>query len=574
MTLSVWAPSAEKVELELDGERSAMQTQGDGWFRTLDDPPAGATYGFVLDGDGPFPDPRSQFQPSGVHGPSQVVDHSSFAWQDNSWTGAGSLSGAVIYEAHVGTFTPAGTFDAAIERLGHLVELGVTHLELMPVNEFPGLRGWGYDGVDLYAPHHGYGGPGGLKRLVDACHKRNLGVIVDVVYNHLGPAGNYLAKFGPYFTAKYNTPWGDAINFDDYGSAEVRNFFIDNALMWLRDYHCDGLRIDAIHAIFDQSAVHILEELGERVERLEAELGRSLFLVAESDLNDPRVVRSRDAHGYGMHAQWSDDLHHAIHASLTGERTGYYSGFGDVADVAKSLRSAFVFDGKHSAFRGRTHGRPTAGLSGHRFLGYLQTHDQVGNRATGDRFSHLTDEAATQIGAALVLTAPSVPMLFQGEEWAASSPFQYFTDHEDPELGRAVSEGRRREFAAFGWSPEDVPDPQDEATFLRSKLDWVEVSEESHARMLDWYKDLIALRKAWPELTDGAMERVVTRASENPPMLVVERGRITIACNFSDEPHAIDAAPDRLGELLLTSAPANAISDELAAHSVAIWRTA
>jgi maltooligosyltrehalose trehalohydrolase len=569
MTLELWAPHAEKVEIEVDGERTPMEARGDGWFRTGLAP--GTRYAFVVDGDGPFPDPRSQFQPHGVHGPSQVVDHDAFNWKDETWRGAGSVSGAVIYEAHIGTFTPEGTFDAAIERLDHLVSLGVTHLELLPVNEFSGTRGWGYDGVDLYAPHHAYGGFDGLKRLVEACHERGLGVIMDVVYNHLGPAGNYLAKYGPYFTDKYNTPWGDAVNFDDAGSREVREFFIENALMWLRDYHCDGLRLDAIHAIYDQSAVHFLEELSERVEALEAQVGRTLFLIAESDLNDPRIVRTRDAHGYGMHAQWSDDLHHALHALLTGETTGYYAGFGKVADVAKALRSAFVYDGIYAGYRGRVHGRPTTGLSGHRFLGYLQTHDQVGNRAAGERISHIADVAAAKVGAALVLTAPSVPMLFQGEEWASSSPFQYFTDHEDPELGRAVSEGRTHEFEAFGWSPDQVPDPQDERTFLRSKLKWDELRDEPHAGMLDWYRKLIALRRARPELSDGDMERVITRVSEDPPTLVIERGRITIACNFDDAPHPVDAAPERLGDLLITSAPANAISDDLAPHSVAIW---
>ena len=570
MIIEVWAPGAEKVEIEIGGDRRAMTAGANGWFRSTEDIPAETDYAFVLDGDGPFPDPRSHFQPSGVHGPSRTVDHATYPWTDAAWRG-GSVSGAVIYEAHIGTFTPEGTFDAAIQRLDHLVELGATHLELLPVNEFPGGRGWGYDGVDLYAPHHAYGGPNGLKRLVDACHGRGLGVIMDVVYNHLGPAGNYLSKFGPYFTDKYNTPWGDAVNFDDAGSPEVREFFIENSLMWLHDYHCDGLRLDAVHAIFDQSAVHFLEQLSERVGSLEAQLGRSLFLIAESDLNDPRMVRTRDAHGYGMDAQWSDDLHHALHGLLTGETSGYYSGFGRVADVAKALRSAFVYDGIYAGYRGHVHGRPTTGLSGHRFLGYLQTHDQVGNRATGERISHLAGDEMTKIGAALVLLSPFVPMLFQGEEWGASSPFQYFTDHEDPELGKAVSEGRTHEFEAFGWSPEEVPDPQDEATFQRSKLQWGELSESAHADLFDWYKQLIALRRTWPELCDGDMERVITRSSEDPKLLVIERGRITIACNFTDAAQDIDAAPERVGELLLTSAPANAISDELAPRSVAVW---
>lgn len=550
MKPEVWAPFAEKVEIEVGGSRKVMNASGNGWCIAPDEVPAGTDYAFVLDGNGPFPDPRSAFQPHGVHGPSRIVDHDAYRWSDGAWRGH-DLSSAVIYEAHVGTFTPEGTFDAAIGRLDHLVDLGITHLELLPVNEFPGERGWGYDGVDIFAVHHAYGGPDGLKRLVDACHARGIGVIVDVVYNHFGPAGNYLARYGPYFTGRYNTPWGDAVNFDDHGSREVREFFFANALMWLRDYHCDGLRLDAVHAIFDRSATHFLEELGRRVDALEAELGRTLFLIAESDLNDPRIVRPRDAHGYGMDAQWSDDLHHALHALLTGERSGYYSDFGRVEDVAKALRSAFVYDGIYAEHRGRVHGRPTTGLSGHRFLGYLQTHDQVGNRAAGERISHLVDIESVKVGVALYVLSPFVPMLFQGEEWAATTPFQYFTNHEDPELGRAVSEGRTHEFEAFGWSPEDVPDPQDEETFRRSKLDWDELERAPHAALLDWYRSLIRLRRDRPELSDGDMERVVTRFSEEDRWLVVERGPITIACTFGEVAPQLE--DERRSRLLLNS---------------------
>ena len=508
-------------------------------------------YSLSLAGGPTRPDPRSHWQPRGVHGPSQVVNHEAFPWTDAGWAGT-DLATAVIYELHVGTFTAEGTFEAAIDRLDHLVSLGVTAIELMPVNEFPGERGWGYDGVDLYAPHHAYGGPDGLKRLVDACHTRGLAVVIDVVYNHLGPAGNYLGEFGPYFTDRYNTPWGDAVNFDDAGSAEVRNFFIENALHWLEHYHADGLRLDAVHAIYDMSATHLLEELATRVDELEAQLGRSLWLIAESDLNDPKVVRPRDEHGFGIDAQWSDDLHHALHALLTGEREGYYSDFGDVADVAKALRDAFVYDGRESAFRGRRHGRPTDGLPGSRFLGYLQTHDQVGNRAVGERTSALMSADLLKVGAALVLTSPFVPMLFQGEEWGATTPFQYFTDHEDPALGRAVSEGRRREFEAFGWAPDQVPDPQDPETFARSKLDWSELAEQPHADLFEWHRQLIRLRREVPALNDGRKDLVHTKHDEDGGWLIVERGPVTVITNLSG--NALDLEVDvRESRLLLSS---------------------
>ncbi|MDQ4024220.1 MAG: malto-oligosyltrehalose trehalohydrolase, partial [Actinomycetota bacterium] len=442
--LTVWAPAAERVELVLAGGREPMERRAGGWWSVRAGATPGDDYGFALDGGDPLPDPRSRWQPNGVHGLSRLLDHSAYEWSDAGWRGR-PLASAVICELHTGTFTPEGTFVAAIEKLDHLVRLGITHVELLPVAQFPGDRGWGYDGVDLFAPHESYGGPEGLKRLVDACHARGLGVIVDVVYNHLGPAGNYLGSFGPYFTDRYATPWGRAVNFDGPGSLEVRTFFVDNALAWLRDYHCDGLRLDAVHAILDASAIHVLEEMQLRVEELETHLDRDLFLIAESDLNDPRVVNRREAGGYGLDAQWSDDFHHALHAVLTGERDGYYADFGTVGHFAKALREAFVYAGTYSEYRGRIHGRPATGLPGYRFLGYLQDHDQVGNRAVGERSSALMSPELLKVGAALVLTSPFVPLLFMGEEWGATSPFQYFTAHEDPELGRACSEGRRHE---------------------------------------------------------------------------------------------------------------------------------
>ena len=546
--LRVWAPHAERVEVVNGDQRMSLAQEDRGWFSGTHDL---VDYMLSLDGGEPRPDPRSGWQPHGVHGPSRVVDHASFDWSDGSWAGF-PLGGALIYELHIGTLTSEGTFDSAISRLDQLVSLGVNAIELMPVNEFPGDRGRGYDGVDLYAPHHAYGGPDGLKRLVDACHSKGLAVIQDVVYNHLGPAGNYLREFGPYFTDRYGTPWGDAVNLDDRACTEVRMFFIENALGWLENYHCDGLRLDAVHAIYDQSAMHFLEELSLRVDELEERLGRPLWLIAESDLNDPRIVRPRNSGGFGIDAQWSDDLHHSLHAALTGETTGYYSDFGSIANIAKALRQGFVYDGIHSEFRGRVHGRSPEGLDGDRFLGYLQTHDQVGNRAMGERTSALLDVDLLKVGAALVLTAPFIPMLFQGEEWGASTPFLYFTDHEDPQLGKAVSEGRRREFAAFGWKPENIPDPQDPETFERSKLDWSELEDHRHADLLEWHRQLIRARRDVPDLGTGGMAGVTTRFDEDERWLVVERGTATIVANLSDEVRTVPLDGDP-GQVLLTS---------------------
>jgi maltooligosyltrehalose trehalohydrolase len=418
------------------------------WHAHVPSGAPGLDYAFSLDGGEPLPDPRSPWQPRGVHAPSRLVDHQRFSWTDQRWQ-APPLGSAVIYELHVGTFSPEGTFDGVIGRLEHLAGLGVTHVELMPVAEFPGVRGWGYDGVDLWAPHHAYGGPDGLKRLVDACHARGLAVLLDVVYNHLGPSGNYLGRFGPYFTSRFRTPWGDAMNFDGAGSDEVRRFVCDNARMWLRDYHVDGLRLDAVHAIADGSAVHILEQLAQEVEKLAASLGRHLVLIAESNLNDPRIVQPPSAGGYGIDAQWNDDFHHALHTVLTGERHGYYADFGRLADLATAFRRGFVYAGEYSVFRDRRHGRPAIGVSGNRFVVSAQNHDQVGNRALGERASLLMSEGRLHIAAALLLTSPFVPMLFQGEEWGASTPFLYFTDHAEPELVEAVRKGRCQEFAAF-----------------------------------------------------------------------------------------------------------------------------
>jgi maltooligosyltrehalose trehalohydrolase len=532
-TFRVWAPRAESVELVMRAERIAMSSEAGGWFEAdVDDVADGIDYAFSIDGGDSRPDPRSPWQPEGVDGPSRTVDHSRFPWTDDRWGGV-HLPSAVLYELHVGTFSEEGTFDGVIAHLDHLVDLGVDAIELLPVAEFPGERGWGYDGVDLWAPHHGYGGPEGLKRLVDACHHRGLGVILDVVYNHLGPAGNYLGEYGPYFTDRYATPWGQAVNLDGPGSDEVRRFFIDNALMWLRDYHLDGLRLDAVHAIVDTSAIHFLEQLGIAVEELGIATGRPRFLVAESDLNDPRIVRRREEGGYAMDAQWSDDFHHALHTAITGEHQGYYADFAGLKAVAKCLTDVFVYDGAFSESRDRVHGRPATGVPGWRFLAYSQNHDQVGNRAQGDRLSHLATTERLKVAAALVLCAPFVPMLFQGEEWGATAPFLYFTDHPDPELGRAVSEGRRREFSAFGWDPASIPDPQEAATFERSKLDWPERDTGAHAGLHDWYRQLIALRRSRPDLLVGDRSAVNVDCNDTEGWIKVQRGATTLACNLS-----------------------------------------
>jgi maltooligosyltrehalose trehalohydrolase len=552
----VWAPNAQRVQAQLGGNLHEMrplseQPPGGGWWSAnVPEALAGMDYSFVIDGGDSLPDPRSPWQPHGVHGPSRLLDHSLFHWTDRGWQPP-PLSSAIIYELHIGTCTPEGTFDGAIARLDHLANLGITHVEIMPVQEFPGDWGWGYDGVDLYAPHHAYGGPPALKRLVNACHSKGLAVLLDVVYNHLGPDGNYLARFGPYFSEKYKTPWGPAVNLDGPGSYEVRRFLCDNALMWLRDYHIDGLRIDAVHAIYDASATHFLEQLAAEVKALEAQTGRHFRLIAESDLNDPRVVTAREAGGCGVDAQWSDDFHHALHAALTGERAGYYSDFRGLADLAKAMEQTFVFDGRFSTYRQRIHGRRPQGLPASRFLAYLQTHDQVGNRPKGERSSQLMSAGRLKIGAALVFCSAFVPMLFQGEEFGASTPFQFFTQHQDQRLAQAVAAGRHDEMRQFGWKPYDIPDPQDPETFRRSKLDWSEITREPHATLLEWHRQLIVLRRAIPALTDGRLDSVAAQFDEERRWFALRHGPVAVLCNLAKVNQAMPAPFD--GVVLLAS---------------------
>jgi maltooligosyltrehalose trehalohydrolase len=536
---TVWAPNANSVAVKIGEKSYPMRGPNErGWWSVaVAEAGPGTDYGFVLDDDPKaWPDPRSQWQPNGVHGLSRVYDQTPFAWSDGGWQ-ASPLSRAVIYELHVGTFTPGGTFDSAIERLDYLVDLGITHVELMPVAAFPGGQGWGYDGAALFAVHEGYGGPDGLKRLVNACHIRRLAVLLDVVYNHFGPVGNYSGKFGPYMTDKHRTPWGGAVNFEDWGSDEVRRFFCDNALMWMRDYRIDGLRLDAVHEFVDRSAIHFMEQLAEETKALSKEVGHRLVLIAESDLNDPRVVKPIEAGGYGMDAQWSDDFHHALFTVLTSEgaEQGYYVDFGSMEKLAKSLTKVFVNDGNYSCYRGQSHGRPVENLSPHQFLGYIQNHDQVGNRAIGDRLEQVIGVGRAKVAAGIVLTSPFIPMIFEGEEFAASTPFQYFADHEDPEMAKAVLKGRKGEFAAFGWNPDDIPDPEKVETFQRSKLNWDEVHEGRHAEMLSWYRRLIHLRHASPSLMDGEPGQTKVSFDEAQRWLVMERGLVTVMCNLGTE---------------------------------------
>ena len=539
---SVWAPDAGRVDLVTVEGATPMRQGTGGWFAVEAERPAGGGYRFSVDGSEPLADPRSAWQPEGIDGPSRVVEHAEFAWSDAGWRGAPAswLSAGAVYEMHVGTFSPEGSFAGAIAHLDHLVDLGVRAVELMPVAECSGAHGWGYDGVFLYAPHHAYGGPEGLKRLVDACHGRGLAVILDVVYNHLGPVGNVLGRFGPYFTDRYQTPWGKAVNLDGPGSDEVRRFFVDNALMWLADYHIDALRIDAVHAIVDTSAVHLMEQLAAEVQVLSGVLGRELVLIAESDLNDPRLVRPPELGGYGLDAVWNEDFHHALHAVLTGERAGYYEDFGRLKDVARCLERGAVYDGRYSVFRRRRHGRPADGIPGRCFVGFLQNHDQVGNRALGERSAALMSLGRLKIGAAVVICAPFIPMLFQGEEWGASTPFLYFTDHQDPELGAAVSAGRRREFAGFGWEPEDIPDPQDPQTYLRSRLDWAELGRPPHTELLEWHRSLLALRRRLPDLADGRMDQVEARVGVDGITLSLRRGVVEVLVNLGDQPFTFE----------------------------------
>ena len=704
--IEVWAPLPERVRMRRPGvDDIELERSGDGWWHAEVDLADGEEYGFVLgNGDDLRPDPRSRRQPRGVHEASAYDDPATFAWTDHAWTGR-QLPGGLVYELHLGTFTPPGTLDAAIGRFDHLVDLGVTHVELLPVNDFNGVWNWGYDGVLWYAVHEAYGGPAAYRRFVDAAHAAGLAVIQDVVYNHLGPSGNYLPEFGPYLRTGSRNTWGDTVNLDEpavrayvvenalmwmrdyhvdglrldavhalldnepvhilqelaertdalsaqlgrplsliaesdmndptlilprdadgyglmaqwsddwhhavheaYGGPAayrrfvdaahgtglaviqdvvynhlgpsgnylpefgpylrtgsrntwgdtvnldepaVRAYIVENALMWMRDYHVDGLRLDAVHALLDNQPVHILQELAERTDALSAQLGRPLTLIAESDMNDPTLILPREADGYGLTAQWSDDWHHAVHVALTGETTGYYEDFAALDALPKVWTHGFFHDGTYSSFRGRNHGHPIPpAIPTWRLVTFAQDHDQIGNRAAGDRLSQSLPYGRLAVAAVLTLTAPGTPMLFMGEEWGASTPWAFFTSHPEPELADAVRKGRAAEFAAMGWVESLVPDPQDPATFQRSKLDWSEAGEGDHARLLQLYRDLAALRRERPELTNPSQAALAAK-SESEPLagpdhrtFVLERKPLLVIVNLSDQPYACEVNQD------------------------------
>lgn len=521
----LWAPHLKKVELKLISPKESlvpMKRDIKGyWKATVEGISPGTLYFYRLEKERDRPDPASHFQPEGVHGPSQVVDHNSFPWEEESWRGI-VLSEMIIYELHVGTFTAEGSFDAVIPRLAELADTGINSIEIMPFGQFPGTRNWGYDGVYPFAVQNSYGGPEGLKRLVKESHKKGIAIILDVIYNHLGPEGNYLWDFGPYFTDKYKTPWGKAINLDDAYSDDVRNFFIENALYWFKNYHIDALRIDAIHAIFDMSARPFLQELAERVEEFSKREGRKFFLMAESDLNDSRAIRPRELGGFGLDAQWCDDFHHALHTLLTGEDQGYYVDFGMVEHLVKSIREGFVYSGEYSIYRKRSHGNPSKDRPVEQFIVFSQNHDQVGNRMLGERLANLVSFEALKLAAGVVILSPYIPLIFMGEEYGEEAPFLYFVSHSDPSLIQAVRKGRKEEFSAFSWKEEPL-DPQALETFLMSKINWEKRGEGRHKILLDFYKNLIKLRKNVPALSNLDRDGLEVFGLEEEKVVIMRR---------------------------------------------------
>lgn len=501
---TVWAPQAKSVKLQFvkrPGEQTiALEKDDMGyWSKEVENISPGSLYFYRLEDLIRRADPASYFQPEGIHGPSAVVNHQ-FNWKDNKWSGI-PLKEMLIYELHVGTFTPEATFDAISKRLKDLKNLGINTLELMPVAQFPGERNWGYDGVFPYAVQNSYGGPQGLKQLVNTCHKNGFAVVLDVVYNHLGPEGNYLRDFGPYFTDMYQTPWGQSLNFDGPYSDQVRDFFFENALYWFREYHIDALRLDALHTIFDTSTKNFIEELVERVEKYSKDCGRKYYLIGESDLNDIKLIKSRTKGGYGLDSQWCDDFHHSLHSLLTKEQNGYYQDFGKIGDLAKSFREGFVYSWNYSKFRKRHYGSSSKGMPAHKFVVCIQNHDQVGNRMLGERLSGLVNFEALKLAAGAVILSPYIPMLFMGQEYAEESPFQYFVSHTDQDLIKAVRQGRASEFESFRWKGK-LPDPQSVRTFRNSKLNWKKRTEGQHKIMLDFYRRLIKLRTSFPDFVD------------------------------------------------------------------------
>jgi maltooligosyltrehalose trehalohydrolase len=569
MKFSLWAPLAKtSVELVCADERFAMLEDAEGnWCVECNPVRIAEGYRYSIDGGPAVPDPRSAWQPLGVHGPSFIVDESELRAITRSAFRQRPLGNAVIYELHIGTFTPEGTYAAAAVRLPYLASLGITHVELMPLASFPGEHGWGYDGVYLYAPQAAYGTPQELARFIADCHAHNLAVLLDVVYNHLGPDGNYLSQFAPYFTDRVRTGWGDAVNYDGAHSDGVREFVIDNARRWLDVYGFDGLRLDAVHAIYGFEAVHVLEELASSLHAWASAAGRSIVLIAESDLNDPRLVRSPERGGYGLDAHWSDDFHHALHRLVTGESSGYYADFKGIEDLAIALRDGYVYQGQHSVHRRRRHGRAPLDVRPDQLVVSAQNHDQIGNRAQGERLSALLTPLQLKAVAALTILSPFVPLLFQGEEWGATTPFLYFTDHQDRQLGQLVAEGRRKEFASFGWQVE-VPDPQSAATFSGSRLNWDELTQPVHQDLLSWYRRLIALKTS---LTHPTPRAATVTCDPDGSWLSFTNADLCVAVNFAE--HAANfALPEGQWQQELSSVSPVGSPAQLAPHETRIYR--
>lgn len=552
----IWAPFKNKMEVIIkDGPVKALRKTSNGyWEGKVDQIQPGAYYKFRINNNEDFPDPASRSQPEGVHSWSQITEHDSFPWEDKHWQGL-ELSQMIIYELHIGTFTPEGTFEALTGKLDHLKDLGINTIEIMPISQFPGDRNWGYDGVYPFAAQHSYGGPEGLKKMINACHKKGIAVILDAVYNHMGPEGNYLSQFGPYFTEKYHTPWGSALNFDDKHSDEVRNFFLENAIMWLEEFHFDGLRLDAVHEIIDRGAVHFLKELSQKVDLLESETHRKYVLIAESDLNDTKIVDDYEKGGFGLEGQWVDDFHHSLHTILSGENEGYYSDYGNIANLAKAFTQGFVYDGEYSEFRKRKIGNSPGHLEKSKFVVCIQNHDQVGNRMLGERLSSLVNFEKLKLGAGVMLIAPFVPMLFMGEEFAEDNPFQYFVSHGDEDLVKAVQEGRKKEFEYFNQSKGEFPDPVSRKTFEASMLNWNFKNENRKKTMFDYYKELLLLRK------DGKFDafkrdKIQTQVNEEKKSFIAfTTGNIPLYAvfNFSGEKMEISLPTGVTWEKLIAS---------------------
>ncbi|MCP4650667.1 MAG: malto-oligosyltrehalose trehalohydrolase [PVC group bacterium] len=537
----VWAPFANEVTLKIVLPQELfipMNKDALGyWSVIVEEINPGTQYLYSLDQSQEKPDPASFYQPDGVHGPSQIIDQNSFLWKDTGWKDI-PLKEMILYELHIGTFTPEGTFNSAIDRVEQLAQLGITAIEIMPVAQFPGARNWGYDGVYPFSVQNSYGGPKGLKEFVNACHLNGIAVILDVVYNHLGPEGNYFSEFGPYFTNKYHTPWGNALNFDDAYSYGVRNYFIENVLSWFDNYHIDGLRLDAVHGIYDLSGKHILEEFAEAVEDASMRQGRKLCLIAESELNDTRLIKSKDVGGYGIDAQWCDDFHHALHALLTEEKQGYYIDYGKTEHIMTALKEGFVYSGQYSVFRKKHYGNSSKDISGNQFVVCAQNHDQIGNRRQGERLSRLISFEGLKLSAATVMFSPYVPLLFMGEEYAESAPFLYFVSHSDDDLIASVRKGRKEEFSAFKWKGE-ASDPQQEETFLDSKLNWGKRNEGDGNILLHWYKELIALRTRLPAFIYGGKDTMEVSTDKTAKIVFVRRWHVrhelSLIMNFSQE---------------------------------------